>query len=308
MSGRMMTRKGIIFLLVIGAIGLLLQPSPLSAKTIYRGEFDVVKLIPAPSDLIGGEAPAHPATISESQLYNILASLHFDQRILIMKDKEDERLFDQRGLQLLAPYLSQGLAEATEKQVVYFRYIKKAPQLRVLRNDRLIVGEAFVRSGELFIRFKKIYAKVFGDYHRAGQEGEFLRRAKDINVSFRIRDGQRMVGEKFVALTIAHDFYSDLEKEHQQAEAEKEAAKAAETVRGVPLPQVESGQPGKAVTSKVEKPKAEPRRDAPATIEATPAGESDIVVRLKTLEELKEKELITNKEYQQKKKEILEGL
>ncbi len=249
------------------------------AETIYKTRFDKIMLVPVDKSITQGEPVDHPATISEAKVYNMLGSLRFDRRALILKDVEDIRLFDQRGLKLLSPYIAQALQQANSDQMVQFVYIKKAPKWRVFRNDRLISAKLYVRGGEMYMHFTKLYAKIFGDYQRQGKEQRFLQKAKDVRVSLAPKPGQRTLESKFVALKIDHDFKSDLAAIAAEEEAAKQAAEEAEKVRGVPVP------------------------DSTASVPKAPDQESE--KRLQTLKELRKKKLISEREYQQKRKEII---
>ncbi len=320
MSGRMKRQNLFLLFLSLSLTSLLFSAPAWAKKTIYKGKFDEIYIISAEKKIIGEEALEHPATIDEAKIYNMLATLRFSKNSVIFKDKEDVRLFDQRGLKFLSPYLTQALAEASPEEVVYFRYIKKDPKWKVLRNDRVIIGRCFVRNGELLIRFQKLYAKIFGDYQRVSQRN-LIAEAKDVRVALYPRPGHRALSQKFIALQIDHDYRTDVEEERAAELAAKKKAKEEEEVRGVPLPDTEPGKiaeespvttesPKKAKKKEPKKAaKKTPVKDDPKKADVSTAGDdSDIVVRLKTLDELKKQKLISGKEYKKKKQEILEGL
>lgn len=289
-----------ISLLLVGN----LSASQAFAETIYKKNFDKIRLIPLDSDITMGEPVEHPYTISEQKIHNMLASLHFGRRLLILKDVEEIRLFDKRGLELLAPYLAQAFQKAGPDQMVQFTYIKKAPHWRVIRNDRLISGKAFIRNGELFIKFTKLYAKVFGDYQRAGKEERFFNSAKDIGSSLESKPGQRTIDSKFIALKIDHDYLADLEKLAEEEKAAKKQAEDREQIKGIPLPEKATERSTAKAT-----PASPANRSEPALSEETATPEDgDITARLETLKELRKKKLISEREYQKKRKEILGDL
>lgn len=264
-----------------------------SKKPIYKKNYNYVKIIDADDDFEELQPFDHPKEISEAKIYNMLASLHFDKGSLMFDDKEELRLFDLRGLKLLSPYLAQALSEVEADQVVAFQYIKKAPFAKVVRNDRLIAGKCFVRDGELFIRFGKLYAKIVGDYSRAGQQ-RVVREAQDRRVLLRSMPGQRSLGEKFIALQVEHDFKADLDRMAREEIERKRQKEAAESFSGVPVPATPP--PGEGV----------PTPSTASSKEKAPAkDDTEIKVKLKTLKELRDDDLISEKEYEKKKAELL---
>lgn len=268
-------------------------------KILYDKKFNTVRLVDADAKVTGEGALNQPKTISKEKIHNMLGSLAFDKGLVIMKDREDVTLFDKRGLDLLSPYISQALAEATPEQMVRFLYILKAPYGKVIRNDRLIMGNMWVRNGELFIRFDKLYAKIFGDYQRPGNS-RLLNDAKDIRVSLSQQPGQTVIGQKLVALRVQHDYYADLQRRQAEKLKAKEEKKKQETEIGVPLPETEPA------------PQQAAKKDGTVgnlvSDEAAEAVPGSTEARLQELDELKKKQLISDKEYKAKRKEILEDL
>jgi len=302
MSRQMLTRRhfALIALLVLCLVG---SAATSFAETLYKGKFNEVRLVKTKKRVVGDTPPDHPSDISEAKIYNMLGTLHFDKDVIIVEDVEDKRLFDKRGLDLLAPYLAQALNKASPEQMVFFRYIKKAPFAKVFRNDRLIMGHCFVRDGELFIRFKKLYAKVFGDYDRAGMKNRLLN-AKDMKVSLNIHSAHRSLGKKFIAMQIDHDYKTDLEelavKEAAEEKEQEKKRKESKLIVGIPIPDGESQGDDGSTTSQ--------EQQITALQEEPVTGGRDVMARLKTLDKLKKNKLITQKEYNKKRTEILQDL
>jgi uncharacterized protein YxeA len=269
---------------ILTLVAFLLVAIPASSfagkNTIYKKKQTHIKLVKADKQLLSHGALSHPREIPEEKMFNILASLRFDKNALFFKDTKDRRVFTKKSLKILAPVFVQAFQKAGPKQQVYFRFVQKGALAKVVRNDRLIQGEAFIRGDEVFFRFAKIHAKIFGDYEGAARHGQALvNRSKDIRVSLAQMNGQRRLGTKFIALNILHDFKTDLEQIAIQEKIEKQSEKEekSETVKGIPLPQVAK--------------------------ENSDAGQ-----RLETLQTLRDKNLISEREYQAKKREILKEL
>ena len=268
-------------------------------KILYDKKFNTVRLVDVDAKITGEGELNQPVNISKEKVHNMLGSLTFDKGLVIMKDREEVTLFDKRGLDLLSPYISQAFAEATPEQMVQFLYILKAPYGKVIRNDRLIIGNMWVRNGELFVRFDKLYAKIFGDYQRPGNQ-RMLNDAKDVRVSLAQQPGQTVIGQKLVALRIQHDYYADLQRRKEEQLKAKEEKKKEETEIGVPLPQSE---PAPQQTAKQDSQVGNLVSD-----QAGAALPGSTEARLQELDELKKKQLISDKEYKAKRKEILEDL
>ncbi len=273
---------------IIGSLLLALAviaASPAAAQTIYRKNYNNVKLIKLDKKVAFDGVADQPYTVSPEKMHNMLASLRFDRARVILKDVDEVRLLDPKGIKLLTPYLVEAFKLAGPDQMVSFTYIKKAPKWKVIRNDRLISAKMFVRNGDLYISFRKLYAKIFGDYQREGKGEQFFNRAKDVRVSLAMMPGQRTIGAKFIALKIDHDYLVDLKRQEAEdkdaADAKKREKEVGQKVSGVPLP------------------------DSPREKNNTAQLSGDAAKRLETLEELHKKKLISNKEYNRKRKEII---
>ena len=294
--------------IVCGVCGILLlvlalpQLAPASDKVIFNKKYDTVRLVKTKDSVTGGVALDQPKVIGAEKIHNMLATLRFDKRNVLFKNQEDARLFDKRGLKMLSEPISQAFAAATPEQLVFFQFIKKAPYAKVIRNDRLIRGYLFVHDGKVFIRFQKLYAKIFGDYQRAGQQ-RMLNDAKDVRVSLNQQLGQEVLGQKLVSLQVSHDFYADLQREaEEKKQAELEKKKQEDTI-GVPVPDAPPPSPKSKSNSEGSVTKLVKNDTA-----ASAANPNSVEARLNKLDDLKEKKLISNQEYKAKRKEILDSI
>ncbi len=276
----------------------LVLPLTVQAESIYKKKYNSIKLEKIDEELTAGEPVDHPALLEEAKLYNMLASLRFDKKSLILKDVENIRLFGDKDLKLLTPHFLTALRKATPEQMVSFAYVKVGRNWKVMRDDRLITGKMFVRGGELYVSFTKLNAKIFGDYQRAGSE-RILQRAKDLRVSLDAKGGQRLLNGKFIALKFNHNYHADLMRLAADERALKAAKKAEQVNDEIPLPRSTS------TTAQNDVPLPASRRTAPA---ASAPASGDAKLRLETLEDLKNKKLISEREYKRKRKEILDSL
>ena len=189
-----------------------------------------------------------------------------------MKDIEDRRLFDAKNVEFLAPYLMEALKKASPQQVVVVSYFTREAK-SVVMEDRLTVFRAFVKEDGLHFRFKKLYAKLLGDRTTKGLERS-MQEAKGIRVQLEPQPGVALVSHKPVEVIFDLPYF----------------------LKGTSAVPAEAS-PGK-------KPILLHTHDT--------LGKGDegrpIRERLKELDRLREEELITEKEYQRKRRELLEEL
>lgn len=218
----------------------------------------------------------HPASIGPEQMKGILASIHFNKNVLIMKDVVDRQLFSERHVEFLASYIVDGLKKASDNQVVVVSYFTKDTKF-LIQNNRLTIFRVFVKDDGLHVRFNKIYAKILGDRETKGA----LRASNEavgINIALELQAGQSWVtvDPEEVLFDLNYDF-----------------------AKGVP---------GQGVV----KPRPPSADDAPAVSKrsksAVAAEKADIRARLKELDALKKDDLITEKEYQKKRRDLLQEL
>lgn len=222
--------------------------------------------------------PTLPAVFTEEQLRAILKEIKLSRSVIMKKEVETQDIFDERGINFLAPKLVDALAKATDKDVVEFSYLTKDP-IFILRDDRLTIGRVWVKDTDLYFAFDKLFAQLLGDYDKRGDFSKSIARAKGLRLSLDVRDGQSY-GETTGELVI-------------------------DTTRDFTKPAVETTDTEIATTKTPEK-----TAEAKSTAKSTPLPEPVRTVRdrLKELDQLKEDGLVTEKEYNQKKRDILKGL
>jgi len=228
----------------------------------------------------------HPAEISEAQMRGILSSIKLSRRNLIGKGEEKDLLvFNEPSVNFLAPALVKAFRDATPKDEVVFSYLVKDP-IFILRNDRINIADLWVSNNELHIKFQKLYAKVTGDIDKKGNFGRAVANAQGLRLDFELGAGQKMGIDdpEELVVDLNHNF------------SEQEELVAVTTTN-------KSGASGKKTAAD----KSENTVIVPAdnsTADENPSVEQ----RLIKLEQLKKDKLITSKEYNEKRKEILKDL
>ena len=264
-----------------GFIGLVLAvflASPAAAdEFIYKSKnkLDFVKLDQAKKKEKEGGL-LHPHDFDPDQIRVILASIHFNKKILMMKDIENRRLFDDGNVETLAPYLIEAFKKAKPEETVVVSYFTR-DQKFLIQNDRLTIFRAFVKEDGLHLIFTKVYAKLLGDRMTMGAD-KISREARSIRVGLEVQPGQNRLSWDPEELVFDLAYYAPGGVKEAQPVAEKAI-------------KIEKKGKGKEAAA------------APAQ-----EGEKTVRERLKELDDLKKDELITEKEYQRKRRELIEQL
>lgn len=258
---------------MLGAVAaLLLCPQLASAESKYiytNHRLDYVKLQPIPKKESAEKSPTHPATIAIGKMQEILASLKVSRKLFLRKQVETQEIFNEKAVGFLAPLLVEAFQRAGADEVVVFSYLWKNPQL-IMRNDRFTAAKAWVKDQELHIEFLKLHAKLEGDTDKKGNFDRVVNQAKSLRIELEPQAGQMFGASN------AHELVIDL---------------AAAVARPVP----EGGAKGKAAASR-------------ATIPATEPVDTSLQSRLRELDTLRRARLITDDEYQAKRKALLQNL
>ncbi len=217
----------------------------------------------------------HPYTFGDEQIRAILRSLHFNKKILLLKDVENRQLFDEQNVEFLAPYLKEAFQKAGAEQAVVVSYFTRDSKF-LIQNDRLSIFRAYIKEDGLHLRFTKLYAKLLGDRVTQGAlraAGE----AHGMRVSLELQPGQNRISVKPEELVFDLNYY---------------------------------GPEGRPVGEKKSKKDAKAEKAVEKTVKAKESEDNakSIRVRLKELEQLKKDELITDKEYQKKRQDLIKQL
>lgn len=281
-----------------------------AAKTTYivtNNRFNYVKL----KEVGGKEAEAlhvsHPVTIDEAGLRAALASINLSRSYVTKKEVDTQQIFDEPAIDYLAPALVRAFAQANPQEVVVFSYNSKNPYF-IIRNDRLNICTAWVSGDELHIKFQKLYAKLFGDTDKRGNEAKLIAQAKGLRVKLDLGEGQKLGVDDTdeIVLSLGYNYVK------KPAEPEKPITEGVTmTGQKVPLAGAEEAAASTPVPEeKATKKKA--KKTSTTEIAATPAPvpppQKSAKDRLEELQQLKKDKLIDQKEYEAKKKEILKEL
>jgi len=259
----------IIILMAILSVPALVQ----ARKTTYivtNKRLNYVKLVEVKPAVAEERNMSHPVEISETKMREILTNLKLNREHLIGDDIDTKDIFNDKAINYLAPALSRAFREAQANEEVQFSYVVKNPKF-ILRNDRLTMVTAWVSGDEMYLDFEKLYAKLTGDTDKRGGESKIVNRSRGLRVSLELGPGQQMaaVGSNVLVVDLQHSY--------------------------TPV-----------ATSKDDKTSTKTVATSPTAVSSMP--EDDVTQRLERLDTLHKRGLISNKEYKEKKAEILKDL
>lgn len=214
----------------------------------------------------------HPYTFTQPQISTILRMIEIKKGIVFTDREQEKTVFDEYSISLLTPYIVKAFETATPKQKVAFSFLIKDPKF-VIKNDRLNTGSMWVEDGNLHIDFDLIYVKVSGDTDKRGYEAmrRTVQSARGLRVTLELGPGQEY-GESTSELV------------------------------------VDLGVAEKITDEKIKQEKALAEMGIDQNVKVEVTKEKSVKSRMKELEALKKQKLITDEEYNLKRKEILEGL
>ena len=269
--------------------------TPASAKDVYllKRKLNTVQVKKADSGLLEKTKLNHPHLFDSEDLKNILSSIRFSKQILIIKDIDNAPLFPSETLDELLPHLVEAFRLAEPDQVVFFSYIVQNPKF-LIRNDHLTFCRAFIVGDELHLEFGKLYAKLFGDYQKKNEQ-RLVNQARGLRVSLEPTEGQYLDPNDPKTLIV------DLKRDYAVIVAEREK-RDREQIKKVGVKKDEVPLPSESVAATRDHSKN------PADTLLSSPPQSSVEERLRVLKQLREDELITEKEYKRKKKELLKDL
>ena len=281
--------RKVVVLVLIAALWSSIAVAKKTTYIVTDHRFNYVKLVEVNAKEAGELGITQPRDIDDARMRAMLASIKMSRRHVISKEVDTQEAFDERSINYLAPALAKAFRQGSSNEVVVFSFLMKNPHF-ILRDDRLNLGRAWIHDNELHVKFDKLYAKLTGDTDAKGNEAKAIARARGLRTDLEFGPGQQ-AGEKNpeeLVIDLNHDFVSD---------ATAIAAKApAETEK-----ETKSKKKGKKDIAKAED-------QAATAAPAATAPADDVKGRLEALEQLKKDKLITEKEYKEKKKEILKDL
>lgn len=316
-------------LIAVAVLAVLAPTAAMAKKVTYiydNHRFNFVRLEEIKPAEAVKRGMTHPVQLDEQGVRAALASINLARAYVIKKEVDTQQVFTEAAVNFLAPNLVQAFSKARENEQVGFSYLSKEP-IFILRNDRLSIASAWVTGNELHIKFDKLYAKITGDTDKRGNEGKAASSAQGLRVKLEMMPGQKMGIDdpEEVVLDLNYNYAADLiAKEKAKNAPPAQKTMAGETV--APAGEAAGGAaadaaattatPAEGKKAKKSKSEAAAEKNAQASAAAatgTAAASASSAVkspqeRLQTLEQLKKDGLITKKEYEAKKQEILKDL
>lgn len=150
--------------------------------TFYtNNRMDFVKLETMSKKEASARGAQHPATISADQMKQYLSAILVSEKDLLKKSPDIVQVFNEKAADFLGPILAKAFSKAKPDQMVVFSWLTKDP-LVVIRNDRIVIGECWVKDNLLHIQFNKLLAKLTGDYDKRGNFNFAINNAKGLRI------------------------------------------------------------------------------------------------------------------------------
>ena len=254
---------------------------------------------------------SHPVQLNAHQVTNALEGLEAWSGGGFFKKKELRSLFSLQQARLLGQFISAGLAKAKPDQDIVFVLARSEKKYLVLQNTGYTGGRAFYLDGRLHL--------IIGDYDNEGDRfKETVERSHGVTETKQyFKHGRRAKSVGFKGTIVgragieAHvdgkktrrDWIEiDLEQAATVYLAEKAEQAPQETVTSAAM-QAEAARMARE-RREIRLEMAKMRKE----MQSSPGGDNSgqtIEQRLLTLKELRDKDLISPEEYQQKREEIL---
>ena len=140
----MFLKRWMVAVFTLGALLNHAAPARAADDYIYKSKnkIDFIKLEKAKKNEKEGGLN-HPYTFTADQIKQILSSIRFNKKILLLKDIENRNLFDEQNVEFLAPYLLEAFQKAKPEQVVTLSYFTRNSHF-VIQDDRLTVMRMFL--------------------------------------------------------------------------------------------------------------------------------------------------------------------
>ncbi|MEJ2761718.1 MAG: SHOCT domain-containing protein [Gammaproteobacteria bacterium] len=287
------------------------QPRAWADKMLWQsGRNLYIKLV----DQEGGAKPNdQPVTLDVRKVANALKSLHI--RGKYAKGGEPKMVFSAGQAQLLGQYLAKGLQKARPDQDIVFALARQHLGFLNESTSYYLAGRAFYVDGKLNV--------IIGTYNRA--EDKFKERTSQSmgagEVKYYFDNGSRGSKSGFKKPVIISNGVSTHPGRKDWLELNVDEASKAYLAqqRQQPAEEAQAGKPASsgnnaALQQQLEE-MAQERREMRVELarmrkemKESSKGSRTVEERLKTLDSLKQKGLISDEEYKQKRKEILNDL
>jgi len=263
---------------------------------IYRQKINWVKLDKAdPKDVPLGSLK-HPYTsVSTEEMEAMLLSIKIAKRYALKKTVESVDVFNSWEARRYAPFLVEGLAKVDPDHVINFALIHKRPAF-ILQNDYITMGNVWADSEGIHFQFTKLFAKISGDYEASAHTDKTLRKVKSQRLALEAGPGQKLsyYSAMEVIMDPAHNFISEAQVELARRQAEEESLLQGKAAKK------KKGKAARELVTEEEKQEAADAGEA--------SGSQDVAGRLRELEKLKTDKLISEQEYQNLRKKIMQEI
>jgi hypothetical protein len=150
--------------------------------TFYtNSRMDFVKLETMSKGEAKDRGAQHPAMITADQMKQYLSAILVSEKDLLKKSPDIVQVFSEKAADFLGPILAKAFSKAKPDQVVVFSWLTKDP-LIVIRNDRIVIAECWVKDNVLHMQFNKLLAKLNGDYDKRGNFDFVINNAKGLRI------------------------------------------------------------------------------------------------------------------------------
>jgi hypothetical protein len=271
-------------------LSLFFVSSTQAGTIIYKQRNNQGNFVKLEKLKLKNEIPNHPYSFSEDQMWGILRSIRFSKKLIIYKEAKNRNLFEDEYIDKFTPYLMEAFNKANQKEAVIWSVVQKNPYI-ILRNDRLTQVKMWVVGHELHLDFLKIDAKLQGDYQAPITGDRLIQDAKGVGVKVEAEEGQKFAIDSTdqLILDLNQDWVAIANR--LDAEDQRLADKTKHKRNGTS----ETASSNDLDTTYTPPP--------PSPVDQRRAQD-----RLTELKQLKDKGLISEKDYEKKKEEILKGI
>jgi hypothetical protein len=276
------------FVLALMLAGVFISEQAVAKKRyVYRKRAEWVKFDKVSKGKLKklGLTLDHPVNISANQMEAMLRSLTLTKGSNFKNELKEKNVFSMEEARKYAPLIVKALNQAESNEYVNVAIVHKRPYF-IIRADYFSMISIYVTGNDIHFDFRKLWAKLHGDYEQASKLDAAINNAQSFHVNLELGPGQRrsLSNANEVIMDRTYDFWSQsvMGTTSEAPPAYYQPANSdGEMVQPVPTP-------------------APVYRQAPA--------ETHVKARLQQLEDLKKSGLITNKEYNEKRSQILSDL
>ncbi|MDO8494053.1 MAG: hypothetical protein Q7S68_01785 [Deltaproteobacteria bacterium] len=210
----------------------------------------------------------HPHSFTGAQLKYMLDGVKISQEVSFNDDVESREVFTPSVLAAMIPHLVKAFATAEKNEEIVFSYITRWSK-GIVQNNRLTIATAWVQDNTLHLKFKKLMAKInTTNYDKLGDVTKAMNEAESLRI--RLESDEN------------HQFGNSTDELLVSIPSPEEVQIA--TARPVETPSIKESAPLEGLSV------------------------LEVEEKMKKLEELREKDLITKKEYQKQRHELLKEL